>query len=203
MTLDKSSEKTQTLGQAIDELINALTGLNESERRTAIRAASEHLKIRLDWESARALAGPTMPSAPPEIASSETRAVDIRTFKEEKQPSSAMEMAATVAYYLSELAPLSERKSEVEVGDMIKYFKQANFPLPKSPQVLLVNAKNAGYFDSTGGGNYKLNTVGYNLVAHNLPRDGGTRPGAQVPRKRRSSTAKKSTKRKRPAKTKK
>jgi hypothetical protein len=56
------------------------------------------------------------------------------------------------------------------VDDMIKYFKQAGFTLPKKPQFLLVNAKNAGYFDSAGTGKYRLNPVGYNLVAHNLPR---------------------------------
>jgi len=33
----------------------------------------------------------------------------------------------------------------------------------------LVHAKNAGYLDSSGPGSYKLNPVGYNLVAHAMP----------------------------------
>jgi hypothetical protein len=148
-------------------------------------------------ESVSATIEDAKPSVVDEPRTSQTLSVDIRTFKEEKQPSSAMEMAATVAYYLSELAPLPERKSEVQVEDMVKYFKQANFPLPKSPQFLLVNAKNAGYFDSIGSGNYKLNTVGYNLVAHNLPRDDGLKSGGRVPKKRRTTAAKRKTKSKR------
>ncbi len=202
--MDKTSEKTRTLGQAIDDLIIALTSLTEPERRTAIRAACEHLKIRMDWESTSPSAVQSVTSIhEPEVFPSETRAVDIRTFKEQKQPSSAMEMAASVAYYLSELAPQSERKSEVEVEDMVKYFKQANFPLPKSPRFLLVNAKNAGYFDSTGGGNYKLNTVGYNLVAHNLPRAKAASLGPKRTKKRRSFAAQKSSRKKASTKPKK
>jgi hypothetical protein len=30
--------------------------------------------------------------------------------------------------------------------------------------MILVNAKNAGYLDSTGAGGYRLNPVGYNLA---------------------------------------
>jgi hypothetical protein len=194
--LSKSDEKPKSLGEAIDEIINALAGLSESARRTAIRAASEHLNVQVNSESVSATIE-DMPSVLEQPRLSQTRSVDIRTFKEEKQPSSAMEMAATVAYYLSELAPLPERKSEVQVEDMLKYFKQASFPLPKSPQFLLVNAKNAGYFDSIGGGNYKLNTVGYNLVAHNLPRDHVLKSGGRVSKKRRTAAAKKATKSKR------
>ena len=79
-------------------------------------------------------------------------------------------MAALVAFYLSETAPSNERKTDVEVADMERYFKQASFPLPRKPAMLLSNAKNAGYFDMLGNGKYRLNAVGYNLVAHNLPR---------------------------------
>ncbi len=124
--MSKSEEKTKSLGEAIDEIINALTGLSESARRTAIRAASEHLKVQVNSESVSATVEDAKPRLLDEPRASQTRSVDIRTFKEEKQPSSAMEMAATVAYYLSELAPLPERKSEVQVEDMVKYFKQAN-----------------------------------------------------------------------------
>lgn len=94
-------------------------------------------------------------------------------------------MAATVAYYLTEVAPTSERKDEVDTEDMVKYFKQAGFPLPKAPRMLLTNAKNSGYFDSGTAGGYKLNPVGYNLVAHNLPRTGSTSAPAKIRRRAR------------------
>jgi hypothetical protein len=94
----------------------------------------------------------------------------IRQFKELKKPKTAIEMAALVAYFLSDLAPQNERKSTVTTKDMETYFKIANYRLPTALQQLLGNAKNAGYFDLVRTGEYKLNAVGYNLVVHNLPR---------------------------------
>jgi hypothetical protein len=96
----------------------------------------------------------------------------ILQLKELKKPKTAIEMAALVAYFLSDLAPEpeNERKSTVTTKDMETYFKIANYRLPTALQQLLGNAKNAGYFDLVRTGEYKLNAVGYNLVVHNLPR---------------------------------
>jgi len=82
-------------------------------------------------------------------------------------------MAALVAYYLAELAPSNEQTKALTRALLTKYFKQANYPLPKHPNMTLVDAKNAGYLDSAGRGSYQLNPVGYNLIAHGLPRKGG------------------------------
>jgi hypothetical protein len=95
--------------------------------------------------------------------------VDIRALKEEKKPRSAIEMAAVVAFYLKEHAPPNERMNTVGKDQLEKYFKQANFRLPNRIGQLLPDAKAAGYFDSAERGKYKLNAVGYNLVAHSLP----------------------------------
>ncbi|MBI5910683.1 MAG: hypothetical protein HY848_12115 [Betaproteobacteria bacterium] len=115
-------------------------------------------------------------AASPAGSPAQARIVDIQAFKQEKQPSSANEMAAVVAYYLSELAPQPHHKSEVDTTDMEKYFKQAGFPLPGSLKDLLNRAMNAGYFDRVDRGKFKLNPVGYNLVAHNLPRASSSSP---------------------------
>jgi len=93
---------------------------------------------------------------------------DIRSLKETKSPKSANEMAALVAFYVSELAPSGERRSTITKSDIERYFKSANFNLPADAGFTLVNAKNAGYLDNAGGGQYKLNPVGYNLVAHRM-----------------------------------
>jgi hypothetical protein len=79
-------------------------------------------------------------------------------------------MAAVVAFYLSEVAPSDERRNAINVSDVQKYFKQAGFKLPKIPAKALLNAAAAGYFDPVGNGMYRLNPVGYNLVAHGLPK---------------------------------
>jgi hypothetical protein len=169
VTMEKQADSAKTLGQVIDELIGALSALEESARVIAIRAVCDILKIR----------PPEILETRPQIPAGGTvhlgitpvsGVADIKALRDEKKPTSKNEMAAVVAYYLSELAPQSERKSEVDQNDMIKYFKQARYPLPKQPRVLLQNAKNAGYFDFIGEGTYRLNPVGYNLVAHNLPK---------------------------------
>jgi len=100
---------------------------------------------------------------------------DIRTLKEQKNPRSASEMAALVAYYISELAPSSERRTGMNKEDVERYFKTAGFKLTAKAGQTLINAKNAGYLDSAGEGQYKLNPVGYNLVVHRLGGDGSGR----------------------------
>ena len=164
--MEKKEGITKTLGEAIDEILQALQSLDQSSRVTAIKAACEHLHILFDKPNVEHVTEMVHRSAVPTIS----KPVDIKSLKELKRPASAIEMAALVAFYLSEQASEPERKNEVDVDDMNKYFKQAGFTLPSKPQFLLVNAKNAGYFDSVGSGKYKLNPVGYNLVAHNLPR---------------------------------
>jgi len=53
-------------------------------------------------------------------------------------------MAALVAYYLSELSPEGERKEAINTDDVVKYFKQAGFRLPKQTRQALPNAAAAG-----------------------------------------------------------
>lgn len=107
---------------------------------------------------------------------------DIRSLAKEKNPSNDVERATLVAFYLSELAIEPEKKDEINFEDITKYFKQAGFPIPSRPRQVLVNTKNAGYIDSAGNrGTYKINPVGYNLVAYTLPSSGS---GSKVTRKK-------------------
>ena len=117
--------------------------------------------------------------------------LDILSFKEEKAPTTGTQMIALVAYFLAHLAP--ERQDFVTGDDIRKYFVQAKFPMPGSLSQALVNAKNAGYLDFVEAGKYRLNSVGYNLVAHRLPKDAA--PTNAPKRKRRATKpAKKSQK---------
>lgn len=181
----------QTLGAAIDEVVSALQNLDEATRLTAIRAACEHLKIAIGSAAPVEARVDTPPSVlapvPHEGSLTATPVTDIRTFKDQKQPANANEMASVLAYFLQHLAPSTERKTEISAADIDKYFVQANFPLPKRSDQLLVNAKAAGYFDSAGRGAYKLNPVGHNLVAHTLPRATGGTGGVRKPAKKRTA----------------
>jgi hypothetical protein len=122
--------------------------------------------------------------------SSHARRISIRDLKEEKQPESLNQMAALIAYYLSEVADDAERKFEVNAADLERYFKQAGFKLPKALPQTLPNATAAGYFDPIGNGLYRLNAVGYNLVAHGLPR--AHREADKQSRKKSTKSSKKS-----------
>ena len=163
------SPEKLSLGQAIDQIIKALEGLDEKSRLTAISAACTQLSLEVEKKMPLPSVGTTPDTqlAKPQIP---VGAKDIRSLKNEKDPESAIEMACMVAYYLLHVAPESERKESVTIRDMNKYFVQGSYPLPKHIKYLLVNARKAGYFDSIGHGAYRLNAVGHNLVAHSLPR---------------------------------
>lgn len=106
--------------------------------------------------------------------------MDIRSLKETKSPKSAIQMTALVAYYLQEVAPEIERKESINVDDIKKYFNQAGFPLPKITRLALLNTKAAGYLESVDRGQFRLNPVGYNLVAYGLPAKNGSSNAKKV-----------------------
>lgn len=165
---------------AIRALVDALEHLDPEARGRVVAYALSRFDIRSTVTTQAAAAAPSQPADSPFAGTP-----DIRALKELKAPKSGNEMAALVAFYLSELAPEVDRKESITTADIKKYFKQAGFPLPKVPRVTLANARNAGYFEVTSEpGAYRLNPVGYNLVAHGLP-GGGTKTGAK-PKPRRT-----------------
>ncbi len=189
MNTDASSK---TLGAAIDGLITALDGLDSTDQLTAIRAACEHLGVPLGSNPQQTASAPTVAGSPPQASgpSQATFSTDIRALKAQKDPTTATEMACLVAYYLKDLAPPEERKDTVTASDLDKYFRQASFRLPKAKDQLPFNVKNAGYFESAGSGAFRLNAVGYNLVAHSLPRADKRQSDGPGPAKRGKSKRK-------------
>jgi hypothetical protein len=171
--------------RAIQAVIDALEPLDVEARSRVLDYTLKRLGMHdLSTPVVAPSAGKTnilAVDAPPQSVVSTT---DIRSLRGEKQPKSAIEMAAVVAYYLSELAPGSERKDAVGSADIEKYFKQAQYRLPQRIDMALHNATAAGYFDRTGRGEYRLNPVGFNLVTHGLPRAAGqttSRPQTRKP----------------------
>jgi hypothetical protein len=180
---------------AIRVVLGALVPLKQEARDRVVDYVLERLGMLTHPVVSAGATLTARTTGAPKTASEASRQSDIRALTEQKAPRSANDMAALVAYYLSEVAPEADRKDTINTEDIKRYFKQANFHLPRKPEQTLVNAKNAGYFESVGGGQYRLNPVGYNLVVHNLPAgsDGGRKPGQQ---RTRSSRKKPSTKRK-------
>lgn len=162
------SERKATLGQAIDSMIEALEPLDIVSRQTAVNAVCAHLGLESSIKNSSSEESTPLK---PDNNNSSNLVIDIRTFKDQKNPKTAVQMACLVAYYLQELAPQNERKETINSTDLTKYFKQAGYKLPKAIPQLLPDARVAGYFESAPGkGEYSLNAVGYNLVAHNLPK---------------------------------
>lgn len=167
--------------QAISQIINALDSLDIEEKKRVLDYVFNRIGLKnIKINPAQSGSGTYKPdNGLTESVSHDglennqamNKLIDIRSLAKQKNPKTAIQMAVVVAYYLSELAPNEERKTTINSDDVTKYFKQADFKLPKGrPIYTLSNAKNAGYLELAGEtGSYKLNPVGYNLVVHNLP----------------------------------
>lgn len=188
--------------EAIRQVLAAMQPLGDTARKSVLDYVVKRLQIELSTAPAGAhdlaITPPAGSAGAIEGAEGSGSPVHIETLKDEKSPRSANEMAALVAYYLLHVAPESDRKSTITTQDIETYFKIAKFPLPRTPRVTLQNARNAGYFDSVGDGEYRLNPVGYNLVAHSMPR--GAKKSA--PARRKKGAKKKAARKKKGARKK-
>jgi hypothetical protein len=112
--------------------------------------------------------------------------LDIRSFFNSKQPATDVEAAAVTAYFYKYVAPENDRRESINSNVLQEAFRMARRPLPKVVRYTLQNARNAGYLDTTGGGGeYRLNAVGYNLVEHTL---GQAQEPIHGPKPRRSKS---------------
>jgi hypothetical protein len=173
--------------EAIKTVLDALEPLASEVRANVLEYVLKRLSIQLHSSVGIIQGTGTVVPASISPAASGGEPVHIEQLKDSKKPRSVNEMAALVAYYLAEVAPVTERKATVTTDDIRRYFKIARFPLPRQPRATLLNAKAAGYFDSAGGGAFRLNPVGYNLVVHAMPRGqnaAGARPRKQKKAKR-------------------
>lgn len=119
--------------------------------------------------AARAAHGSGAPTLPPAAAAPKSSSIDIRSFFVQKRPSSDVEAAAVAAYYFQYLADESSRREAIDSRTLQDAFRLAKRPLPAKTIFTLQNARNAGYLDSGGEpGQFRLNSVGYNLVEHTL-----------------------------------
>jgi hypothetical protein len=178
---------------AIKTLVQALEPLKAEVRTRVIDHAFKVLGIEAPQALANLIAPVSLGQPAPQSVLIHQHLVgptDILSLKEEKDPKTATQMIAVVAYYLAHVA--SPSQNFITVDDIEKYFVQGRYLMPGSKSQALVNAKNAGYLDFVEPGKYRLNSVGYNLVAHKMPKDGAA---ASKPRRRSANkVAKKSVK---------
>jgi hypothetical protein len=187
--------------KAISALLLALRPLKPASRINVLDFVVKQLGIPLAGSQPSPvhsnLATPTaaQPVATLSQPAAPTILHDIRTFAAEKNPRTVNEKVAVIGYYLAHLASDAERRDHLISEDIKRYFIQAGFELPTAPPaVTLAHAKNAGYLNAMERGQFKLNAVGHNLVAHKLP--SGT--GGDAPRGSASRNfARKKTRRRR------
>jgi hypothetical protein len=161
---------------AIGTVLKALEPLEPAARQSVLA----YVTNRLGMQNASLQTGPGKATTPLPVGDADALGhgnppaqVHIRDFVAQKQPRSAIEMAVVAAYFLSHMVQEAERKRTITTKEIETQFKIAGFKLPSQPKFTLPNAKNAGYLDATGDGEYKLNPVGYNLVVHNMPHTSG------------------------------
>jgi hypothetical protein len=185
------SQKPDDL-DALRAIITALDPFDESERERIMRWASEKLGIK----SFTPVTTPGLPAAthnqntPPATPGSGIK--DIKSFLTEKNPTSANQLVAAVAYYYKFEAPVAERKNSITKEDLLDACRKATLERPKAPNVVMVNAAKYGLVDNVGTGAYEINAVGENLVAVSMPTAGHGNAG----KKRNGGKSKKAAKKK-------
>jgi hypothetical protein len=198
------SDKEKAVVEAITALMSALGPLDSEARAHVLEFVVKRLGIKLPGETMAAAPVPTgsnpvaafpVDGAPDATPSTHPpKSTDIRTFAKAKNPKTVNERIAVIAFYLAHEAPPTERKDRITGDDIELYFVQAGFPLPTSSNMALNNTKNAGYLIAVDRGQYKLNAVGHNLVAHKLPAgDGSERNGSAARRGGKKAKPKRKT----------
>jgi hypothetical protein len=163
--------------EAIKTVLTTLDSLSPEARVRVVRYAMTTLGIQVDSILSLAPRGEGQQGLLNKTEDrTEQSPVHIKDLTEKKKPRSANEMAAVVAFFLANSVPSDQRKTQISTKDLETYFKIAGFPLPGQLKMTLPNAAGAGYFDAVGGGAYKLNAVGHNLVVHSMPRGDANRP---------------------------
>lgn len=154
--------------EAVRKLVETLEPFDSDERERIIRWACEKLGMRSTSTSPREISAPTS-LADSSVLQRASSGTDIKSFVQMKDPKSAQQFVAVVAYYYAFEAPQAERKDTIGVEEVTDACRKAVFKRPKNISQTLINTLHAGYIDRSGSGRYKINSVGENLVSMALP----------------------------------
>jgi hypothetical protein len=190
---------------AVRSIVATLEPFDVEEKERIIRWAREKLNIPVQV-AITPTPEVTAPTAAKlhvrtdEISHEQRTGRDIKAFVDEKNPTSDMQFAATVAYYYAFEAPESNKKDSINGDDLQEACRLARRTRLKNPGQTLINAAYNGLLNKLEGGSYSINAVGENLVAMTLPAGSATaKPKKKTAKKK---TAKKKTAMKKVAKKK-
>ena len=143
------------------EIAGKLKGVDKAQQEKILRWVSEAIGL----QTPTPLTGEVIQ---PKVEESATAHTDIRAFTNSKNPSSDVQLATVVAYFYRFVARADNRKESINKEVLTEAIRQSGKKQPKSANMTLVHAKNQGYLDSVGNGEYRINSVGENLVAMTL-----------------------------------
>ena len=155
--------------EAVRTIADTLQPFENPERDRILRWVREKLGMQQPAPHAVPSGGTPVPPLPPAKSHEQEVPQDISSFVANKAPTSDVHFAATVAYYYQFVAPPNARKDAITPQDLVDACRQASRKRPKRPAQVLVNAYHDGLLDRGERGQYRLNSVGENLVAMVLP----------------------------------
>lgn len=166
-----------------------LRPVSKDRQQKILRWVAEDLDVSLaGGESSTSGIAPSNVSRYSPTQQAPSRIIDIKSFVAAKNPRSDMQFAAVVAYYYRFEAPPDESLESISPEVLQNAARLANRHRLSRPRQTLVNAKAQGYLDLVERGQYRINSVGENLVAMTLP--GPESSAAPLGRPARSRTNK-------------
>jgi hypothetical protein len=175
---------------AAQKIVAELQGMTADHQSLALKFAMETLGLQSPPAYPQPLHAPPPASrnlATPQTHSLGGHSTDIRSFTLLKEPKTDTQFAAVVAYFYQFEAPPDQRKDVIDRETMKHSARLANRKQPPDWRFTLQNARNAGYLESAGDGNYRLSPVGENLVAITLPGNATASVGKKKKSKRKTA----------------
>ncbi len=188
----RSNEPSTSHFDAAKAVVDALSKLDKPSQALAMRFAAETLGLQPTAHSSQPLGPAPQVLSPPPGGGGATHSTDIKQFTVAKAPKTDQQFAAVVAYFYRFEAQESERKETIDKDTLKEAVRLVGGRRqPRDASATLNNAKNSGYLDSVGSGQFRINSVGENLVAMALPGS-----DAQNSTRKRAPGKKKSAKKK-------
>ncbi|HEX5105128.1 MAG TPA: hypothetical protein VFV87_15015 [Pirellulaceae bacterium] len=195
-----NSSSTASPLEAAQKIVAILDGMTNEHRLLAVKFALETLGLQAPTAQVhepQALQHP--PQSVQAAATPPLRRMDIKTFTNMKAPKTDTQFTAVVAYFYQIESPEDQRKESINIETMKEAARLVGGRRqPPNWKFTLQNARNAGYLEAAGDGNYRLTPVGENLVAITLPGNAVAGGGNGAGKKKKSSkkAGKKATRKK-------
>ena len=150
---EKNKEKIDKLMTAVQKIVDAVKGLDASDRGRAFNAAAELLNIESGSSSLKGALG--------DVSKENDNGLDVKGFVRKKRPKTDIERVACLAFYLNKYRGVKKFKT----GDITQLNTEAAEPKFSNPTVAVDNACNiAQYISQAGSGFKQISSRGEALV---------------------------------------